>query len=253
MLVWIGFSLLMFSYGYFRQAAIRHGWEPPAIVPAWHFYFYGLVAKAVLTGLGILLLARFLVTSAAHRIPKLGERLDRLGADAKTWVAMAIAFTALAAWIAPYIPAYLGRSEFGEEHDAALELSRRTDELQVLDWIAAHTAKDEVILAKPEIGMKICAVTGRKVVALDSIWSNPYVDGESRGKVLGTMLGAIHRSNEKDFRYWASKYRVRFIVLDPMITRRLAARNVQNTFLQEDVAAGDYRIFELLPPGELSK
>jgi hypothetical protein len=80
-------------------------------------------------------------------------------------------------------------------HDPKIYLTKGED--QALEWLAANTSSDALILASPEMGLWIPAHTGRRV-----IYGHPYetVDAEAEEEaVLDFFTGKMDATKENEF------------------------------------------------------
>ena len=176
----------------------------PPVVPALHFFFYFMTILAVGVGVGI----RDAGTAIASRLG--GESRRRTPDTGLTGGLLACGFTL--ALVALAYPRYLQRSDFTDTRDEAASLSRRFP-IDVVNWIRANTAPDDVFLCTDDASLFVVPVAGRKVVATNRYFSNPYVDWEIRDADRTRMFELLQRRDIEGFRTAAARYGVRFVLL----------------------------------------
>jgi len=109
-------------------------------------------------------------------------------------------------------PRYLKRQDFTDIRAEAADFNQRFP-ADVLDWIRAHTSPDDVFLCTDDASMYIVPPAGRKVVAINRYFSNPYVDWATRDRDRTQMFDQLKRRDIDGFRTLAAKYDVRFVLL----------------------------------------
>jgi hypothetical protein len=81
-------------------------------------------------------------------------------------------------------------------------------------WIVTSTNRFDVFIAPHNLGLSVIATAGRKVVALDSLFSNPFVNWEQRAHDQDEMIQSLERGAWTGFSTLAGHYRVRYIATD---------------------------------------
>src|SRR5581483_9278830 len=165
--------------------------ELPAIVPPFHFFFYLMTILAIAFGIG--------VRDAVVRV-----------ASAR-WRPVLVCAMALAA-VAAGVRSYLTREDFtGVRQEATAMGARYAPDL--IGWIRAHTSPHDVFLCADDASMYLVTPAGRKVVAINRYFSNPYVDWTTRDADRARMFHALERADVAGFAAIARSYDVRFVVL----------------------------------------
>jgi hypothetical protein len=91
------------------------------------------------------------------------------------------------------------------------------------------------------MALYVVAPAGGKVVALDPVFANPYVDLAERERDQFTMNDRIHENDRTGYCAAAQRYHVRYVITD---TKRGEERLVpEGTFLEEVRASEGIRIF----------
>jgi hypothetical protein len=78
-------------------------------------------------------------------------------------------------------------------------------------FIRNSTAPSDVFLSADNVGLSVVAVAGRKVVALDRFFSNPFVDWVGRSRDRDQMQTLLADGNGPGFMALASRYHVRYV------------------------------------------
>ncbi len=209
---WIVVSLAFLTWTGGVIAARRAGttWFPAPPVPVFHFLFSTMALVSV--GCGIA------VTDAASWA---SGRLARRG----TAVAPpAIAAAILAVVLAAAAPSYLRRPDATEvlEEARALQAAMPAD---LYRWLRESARPDDVVLCTDAESLFVVVPAGRKVVATNRYFSNPFVDWEGRDRDRNSMMDALHAGDVAAYDALAARYGVRFIVVPDGLNddlRRLA-------------------------------
>jgi hypothetical protein len=146
----------------------------PRLVPRHHFLFYWRAAESALLGYGA---ATLLGALAWGRAP------ERLRAAAS--------LAAVAAVIAIALPSYRERDAFLASRRDAERDDSRANRQEARDWIRAHSAPDDVFLAADDLALMVVGPAGRKTLALDAYFSNPYVDWRPRHDEREALVEAL--------------------------------------------------------------
>jgi len=192
----------LFSYGYLAQWAGAAGLALPTPVPHFHFLFYLRAFEAMAFGLGV------------ARLAELGP--ERLRSS------LLIATLAASTWLS--WPAYRSRPDFTLERDFARQLFASRELVDMFDWIRTNTSPGDVILAREDLSLAVIGTAGRKVVAVDRLFSNPFVDWETRVRDRDRMFDALDRGDAAELMRVASQYRVRYAVRDTPLAATDALR-----------------------------
>jgi len=202
--VWLATVALLLGLHLGSLVLAKAGIHVPAIVPPFHFFFYFMAITAVGFGLGVRdgseALSRWL---SGMRRPRAGEARTLSGI-------LACAVTLL--WVAAAHQRYAARADFTDVR-RTVDLMNRRYPSDLLDWIRVHTSPDDVFLCSDDASMYVVTPSGRKVVATNRYFSNPYVDWASRDQDRRRMFDALQRGDVDGFAAIARKYDVRFVVL----------------------------------------
>jgi hypothetical protein len=191
-------ALLWFIYSCVVVYADQSGWRLPPIVPSFHFLYYLRAFESVLFGLGFAAIVQVLIRAGAT---------GRLGSSA----AYALSCVVLLMWVGTRIDDYRSRSDLVDQRAAALTTFKDPDLLGLYQFIHNSTAPSDVFLSADNVGLSVVAVAGRKVVALDRFFSNPFVDWARRSRDRDRMQTLLADGDGPGFMALASRYHVRYV------------------------------------------
>ena len=167
----------------------------PRLVPRHHFLFYWRAAESALLGYGA---ATLLGALAWRRVP------DRLRPAAS--------LAAVAAVIALVLPSYRERDAFLASRRDAERDDSRANRQEARDWIRAHSKPDDVFLAADDLALMVVGPAGRKTLALDATFSNPYVDWRSRHDQREALVEALRERRVSAFLDGARAHGIAFVI-----------------------------------------
>jgi len=222
--VWAIACALWIGYGYLTR--LFTAFPLPRAVPSHHFVFYLKALESVLFGVGVAAICGFLTS-------RLGGRFGvRLAPDALV-SALVVALVAL------HYPSYRERPDFTLSRRKAERFLERNDRLAAFDWIAKNTEPEAVFLCEDALSLYVVGPAGRKVVAADRYFSNPYLDWSYRNRRRNRMLRCLADENEPCFRSLASQHEVAYVLVESGKTPRL--ENV--AFIEKLFERGRVQIF----------
>jgi hypothetical protein len=155
------------------------------IVPTIHFWSYLLALKSLLVGAGVWAIAR--------RIPWPAVR-----------AAAVVGVFAFLVW--RRLPEYRRGEDLNVARHVALNMSPAHDEARRV--VRRTSQPQDVYLAPYGGGMSIVGPAGRKTVAVNSFFSNPYVDYRRRAGDRDRMFELIRQGNAAEFRSLSATYGV---------------------------------------------
>lgn len=183
-------SLGLFFYGLATQTlSERLGIMLPQAVPAFHFHLYFTAAECLLFGLGVAWLPEIL---SRLRIPRR--------------IARASSLLVISGLLALFAPSYLGSVDQVKFRADAEAFGRDEERIALYDWIRSNTSPDTVFLGERDISMYAVAAAGRKTVALDAQFSNPYVSWEERIRDRDAMFESLRRGDLAELARLAERY-----------------------------------------------
>ena len=185
--------------GFFTLSLLREGTGVgPRLVPRHHFLFYWRAAESALLGYG-----------GAAALRALG---GRLGGESLRRLAPAALVLAVAGAVAALFPSYREREAFTAGRRDAERDDSRLNRQEAREWIRAHSAPDDVFLAADDLALMIVGPAGRKVVALDAYFSNPYVDWQARHEARDAMVADLREGRFGELAARARALGVGFVI-----------------------------------------
>ena len=228
---WAVVNLALLVLHFTRPALDSIGVRVPQVVTAFHFVMYAEAIVTILAGYALWrtveLTARVIPRPVAWMSPPLVAR------------ALLIAIIALS--VRPSLPNRRAREDFDESRERALRYESQQSDLETWTWIRTHTTPGTVFLAFDRMSLYVIAPAGGKVVAVEAVFANPYVDVATRDRERSVMVDRIVENDRSGFCRVAGRYHVDYVVLeserpgDPPLARE--------TFLEKVHATGDIHIF----------
>lgn len=171
---------------------------PRLPVPGFHFISYALAIASMGFGIAV----GDLTAWGAKRL-------------ASTRIAMSQAALALALLVVELgaaAPRYLRRPDATDLLDDARALQSAIP-AGLYAWVRSSTAPDDVFLCTDAESLYVISPAGRKVVATNRYFSNPFVDWAARDRDRDSMFAALARADPSVLTPLAAKYGVRWIVV----------------------------------------
>ena len=185
-------------------AAAAYGW--PMLVPRHHLLFYVRAAQPVLVGYGASAL-----WSGARRWIEQSRRLARpramVSRESTKWVAMVGGAALVVLPVLPTVARHAGPRRTGIIHDSTLQTG-----LDAYRWMRSALRSDDVVLATDDRALMVVGPAGAKVVVLEALFGNLYVDHGPRALARDEMLSALRRGDAAAFEVLADRYSVRYVL-----------------------------------------
>ena len=228
-------TLGFFAYSYLVQYARGVGLAIPALVPGFHFLFYLRAFEAMTFGIGAVWLGRW----SAHLI---GRWIPAWRPAFVETTALAVVFVALAAAVGSTYSAYRLRPDLIAERANARRMFSAPELRAMYEWIVTSTNRPDVFVAPHNLGLSVVATAGRKVVALDAIFSNPFVNWEERAHDQDEMMRSLEIGDWTAFTTRARHYRVRYIATNAPLS---AEPTLLHCCLRRAWTGGPWIIYEV--------
>lgn len=183
-MAWLGSAAALLGYALWVEG--HPAW--PALVPAFHFWRYTLAALILFSGAAI--------WWACERA-------------ARRYAPLLLAGGAVAAvvWMWPQY-----QSRFDLVYGQSIAADRDPNQAAVTAFLHSSTPADAVILGNRGASLQVIGPAGRRVVAVNANWSNPYLDNATRVRDRDAMLQALTEHRPDDFAARAAAYRVTHVV-----------------------------------------
>lgn len=200
--VWVTSAAVLFAYTMVVPACrISFNVELLSLVPCFHFFFYLKSFQSVMFGTGLCLVVEFL----ASRFLK-GKTGEYVKPVSVTLVVLLMSML--------YYPVYSTRRDFCEQRKIALERNRLSDEIEVYNFIISHSDINDVMVCEVDYSLFPVMATGRKLVASEPHFSNPYISYEQRHFDRLKILHALYEGDTTNATDLLEKYHVKFILLE---------------------------------------
>jgi hypothetical protein len=217
-------AIVLLGYSYVVQTGMAQSVGRHGIVPGHHFVYYLRAFEAIAFGLGL----RTLVGWLQHRRAGTDGHRSWLDADA-AWLVLLMAVAAIVVW---RYPSYAARSDFVFERRVAERNFSDPSLRQLYVWLREHTSPQDVVLAPINTGQYVVGVAGRKVVVVDKLFSNPYVDWRGRATDRDVMEKALADGDWNSFLEIASRHKVRYLLRRGELTASPNAQLLSNVWAQ---------------------
>jgi hypothetical protein len=205
--LWLVGAIGFMSFSYARQYLKRQGVELPGFVPSHHFLFYLRAAESILLGAGVIAICG-----------SIGAALSWLFRNRSTWrlaarpaVERGLVLTALALLLVGAYPRYLEREDFNDFPQESVLFGQDADRVNAYTWLRANTQPSDVFLTSDRLATYVVGPAGRKIVAGDSFFANPYVDWKARATDRDAMFGQLMAGDAAAFSSLAQKYHLTYV------------------------------------------
>jgi hypothetical protein len=84
--------------------------------------------------------------------------------------------------------------------------------LDAYRWMRSALRSDDVVLSTDDRALMVIGPAGAKVVALECLYANPYVDCTRRGRARDEMFSALRRGDARSFEALAEEYSVTHVL-----------------------------------------
>ncbi len=199
---WLLWDVSLLAYGLGKPALEGMGLPVLSLAPAFHFWLHLGAIVSLLVGCGVAWLGDLLASTRAAE----PARRARRGAVATVALCLVLALASYATWHE--------RGDFTEARLVAEFHSGRADRIAAHRWVRDHTMPDDVFLAEHDLGLRVVATAGRKLVAMDRNFSNPFVPWEPRAAAAERMLSLLGPAGHEAFHPLAVAYRVSYLIVE---------------------------------------
>jgi hypothetical protein len=201
-------SVLVLSAGCFFYTAWAVEWfrdrgvALPYLIPAHHFLLYLRVAQAMLAGVGL----TWLITQGLRAWFRPRERRQVIAFRRAT---LGAALGAAVVVAVVRFPSFESRDDF-HYHANVARVKFTFTQIYLYDWVRTRPA-NSVFLTSTRVGESIIGPAGRKVVAVQPFFSNPYLS-HARLDALDKMWNALKAADCAAFDRLAAEYAVTHVV-----------------------------------------
>ncbi|MCC6541875.1 MAG: hypothetical protein IT225_06610 [Flavobacteriales bacterium] len=181
-----------------------------SFVPAYHFFFYLELIFCVYFAVGGWMLAKWTAKHIQATAPSFVERWrGTMRVDLVPRTAVLLGLLGLVA-LAPYANGFVHRKYTSMVRKAAARPA--DDYAPAFEFVLTKTLPTDVFLTNDRVAMDLISPAGRKVVATNRYFSNPYVDLAPRAAARDSMFKFIQEDRVDEFLSLAATWKVRFVV-----------------------------------------
>ncbi len=199
--LWLAWTLVLLAWALAQPALVRAGLPAPSIVPAHHFWMYVGALGSLFIGCG----AGWAADRAAVLTAGPGRQAVA-GAGITVAIGLGLALSAYPSW--------REREDFVGTRRVAEYQGGRADRVAANLWVRRHATAGDVFLAEPDLGLRVVATAGRKLVATDRHFSNPFVPWEPRAAAAARMRELLRPGGHEAFHPLAAAYRVSHVIVE---------------------------------------
>ncbi len=194
-------TLLAFSIQVLRSNGIRL----PQMFPAFHFHMYFKVLEILLFAAGMLMLSRILLN--------LFTRMNPLYRQSDLTVNL-LAVGLLGLLILTNFPSYVNRTDFQAFREAAIDYTAGQAEVELYQWVLRQTKPEDVFLVDGDARLMSVSAAGRKLVAHEGMYTNPYINYQQRLEDHERMKLLAAQENWSELHTLAERYSLDFLIVD---------------------------------------
>jgi hypothetical protein len=204
--LWLFGASGVLAYSYLRQYLKRQGIEIPGFVPSYHFLVYLRAVESILFGAGVIALCGWIASLIMRMFRDRSEAaLTRLRVE------HGLAIAALTGLLIAVWPAYLERRDFNDLPRGSELYAQNADLVNMYNWLRVNAHPLDAVLTSDRLATYVVGPAGRKIVAGDSFYANPYVDWKTRADDRDAMFGQLMAGECAAFLPVAAKYSVAYV------------------------------------------
>lgn len=185
LLVWLAAATALLLYAISSTAPV---------IPAFHFWKWATAAMTFLAGAALAWLCH------PTRISMGGLRQPAVLPSRQVNLLAVSLTVAAVVW---HWPVYVNRGDFEPER-----IHRDRDDVAAVEFLREVTGTDDVVLGNIHAVLTIIGPAGRKTVAPDEYFANPYVPYAPRARARDGMLAAINAGDAAAYNELAHQYEV---------------------------------------------
>ncbi|MEO5572153.1 MAG: hypothetical protein ABIT08_03510 [Bacteroidia bacterium] len=205
---WFFISVTLFFYTS-MVPVVHHKYHLhlPGLVPSFHFFFYLKALQSVFFGYGFYTIARQIIFYGSAMINKQRGTFAPLVSSEKIFLMVSLLLVIV------NLPDYTGRKDFVDSRLSCIAKENDSNKIQVYEWIVKNIPQDGVILCEDKESVFPVMATGRKMVSINSTFSNPYLDFGKREADRNTMLAFLKSGQPDSIKRLFDEYNVSAVLL----------------------------------------
>jgi hypothetical protein len=227
LIAWMAACAVLLTYCYARQA-----WPEaslPGLVPPFHWLFLLRLARALLLGYGLY--------CAAAALASLPGRWRKLPVPIALLLALGI--------LLPFqLRQFAHRFDFEQARNLSLQYAALPGFRETIAWLRHETPSDAIVLAPPHDALIMLGAAGRKTVAIDRTFSNPYVAYEPRAAAADAMARNLANHQRDPFLQMATKHGVAYVLITDAVPEFLD-RCLAAPFVTLAFASGHFAVLRV--------
>jgi hypothetical protein len=201
LLAWFACTCVGLLYGYASQRL-----RLPPVMPSWHFYFYLQAFESVAFGLGGAVLAGLLSRGGAWALRGRWFDFQLLHVRLLAVLIASSLLVVLLRW-----ERYADRPDLRDYRRQSFVYEKLPD-MELYRWALHNAEPSDVVLAEGGPSFFVAAA-GRKVLAVQRLFANPYLAPEERERAQRVMLDSLAEGNFDVFLKYARRYGVRYVAI----------------------------------------
>jgi hypothetical protein len=237
--LWLLGAIGVLAYSYLRQYLKRQGIEIPGFVPSYHFLVYLRAVESLLFGAGVVALCG-MAASLIVRMFKVRSEATTTRLRVEHGLVMVVLIGLfIAVW-----PAYLERRDFNDLPRGSVLYEQNADFVNTYNWLRANARPNDVVLASDRLATYVIGPAGRKIVAGDSFYANPYVDWKTRADDRDAMFGQLMAGDCATFLPIAAKYPVAYVAAGGNLAKDIDA--TAPTCVEKVLAGSSVQVYRVV-------
>ncbi len=235
--LWLSVDGLYLVYTYLRQWLKLNNILLPGILPNYHFLFYLRAIEATMFGCGLVAIG-----------DGLSKRVSRWRAIS-AWqnpIARGLLIGSLIGLFVIVYPAYLEREDFNSLPAGSIAFEQNADLIAAYTWLRANTQPTDVLLTSDRLATYVVGPAGRKIVAGDVLYSNPYVDWKTRATDRDAMFGYLMSGDADRFLPLSSQYHLTYVLAGGKLAEGVNAS--EGGLVHKVFSSGSLSIFRVMKP-----
>ena len=198
-----GLALAGVVYSYVWQYQLEHGSTWPSVVPGFHFLRYFSAGEAIIAAYGVAAMGSACAAFAARR------------AAAAWWppvLRRAVPAALACVLVGVSYPAYASRIDLTGYRNQAQRMFSGPDFDDLFRWVRERLTPEDVVAAPENLALSLVGPAGRKVLAVERFFSNPYVDWQTRHINLDALYYGLDGGYCDSFKERADRFKVTHIL-----------------------------------------
>ncbi len=199
----MGLALAGVVYSYVWQYQLARDIAWPSVVPGFHFLRYFSAGEAMIAAYGVMAAGGLVATMLTRH------------AAATRWrpvLQRAVPAVLALSLVAVNYPAYAARIDLTGYRTQAKKMFTGPDFDDLFHWVRQRLTPQDVVAAPENLALSLVGPAGRKVLAVERFFSNPYVDWQVRHINLDALYYGLDGGYCPSFKERADRFHVTHIL-----------------------------------------